>query len=214
MIYFSAFILISLKVTQALSESPDIPEGLQEIYKRNLSAWKAPRNFSKALPYYLSGYDEQKRPIWVCEFGKWDIRSFIEKGEESLDTLDKYVDHTLLTIYNSSISKDNKTIMAIGIMDWDGFQESQLFSVQTMNFYIEKTRLIYFVMGHAYHAYLINVNFVARTVLDMTKPILGEEFAKVEVFGTNEGPVCRNFTYVILNHASISGTENPDVIST
>ncbi|CAG7683988.1 unnamed protein product [Allacma fusca] len=40
------------------------------------------------FPYNLSDYDEDGAPIWVFELGKWDVRSFLEKDNETAFAMD------------------------------------------------------------------------------------------------------------------------------
>ncbi|CAG7719317.1 unnamed protein product, partial [Allacma fusca] len=40
-------------------------------------------------------------------------------------------------------------------------------------------------MTNLQSAYFINVNFFAEKILNLVRPVLGKEFAKFEIYGTN-----------------------------
>ncbi|CAG7827055.1 unnamed protein product, partial [Allacma fusca] len=39
-----------------------------------LYKWVPPMDLQLRFPYYLTGYDDENRSIWVVEFGKWNLR--------------------------------------------------------------------------------------------------------------------------------------------
>ncbi|CAG7820826.1 unnamed protein product, partial [Allacma fusca] len=42
--------------------------------------WEEPQYLREMYPYYLSGYDYEGRPIWIVEFGKFNIKKTVEMG--------------------------------------------------------------------------------------------------------------------------------------
>ncbi|CAG7834324.1 unnamed protein product [Allacma fusca] len=182
--YFSVSTLLSI-----VSSYEGIPEGvppeLVHLYNRGLENWKAPADFHAKFPYYHSGYDEDGKLVWVLELGKWDIQSAMEQGPEIRDLMDKYADQAVLTIYNSTYSKNGITPV-LGIVDMDGYSLKQLTSIKTVEFIVLKLRIIVIALTNAQSAYFINTNFVAQSFLNLVKPLLGRQFEKMEVYGTNK----------------------------
>ncbi|CAG7716192.1 unnamed protein product [Allacma fusca] len=159
------------------SQKPQIPAELQRLYNTDLETWVAPKEFLKDFPYYLSGFDEEDHPIWVLEFGRWDIRTTVERGPKSQAKFDKYVDQAVMIIYNSSIPDDGINPV-IGIVDFEGYNLRQLSSAKTLEYIIQKLRLILIALTNLQSAYFINVNFFAEKILNLVRPVLGKEFAK------------------------------------
>ncbi|CAG7827178.1 unnamed protein product, partial [Allacma fusca] len=69
---------INYILSQNVSEN--LVEDLDEI-----DSWEPPLNLQRAYPYYLTGFDEENRPIWVSEWGKFDLRKIVEGGNKSME---------------------------------------------------------------------------------------------------------------------------------
>ncbi|CAG7719489.1 unnamed protein product [Allacma fusca] len=166
----------------------EIPAELQHLFDSDLSSWKPPADIRTNYPYYLSGFDEDNRPIWILEFGKWDIRSALEKGEDVAANLDKHIDTAIWNFLDStktrSTSEDPVTEFVV-IIDANGYSFHQLNSLQAVSFVIKKLKLITIATRFASEVYAVNVNFVAEKLLTILKPVLGQEFEKFMIFGTN-----------------------------
>ena len=141
----------------------------------------------KNIPYYLAGHDYDGRPVWVMEFGKYDIRGHVTGGEEQAKRLDKYSDQLIWNILQSAdntTDPENPTDVVI-IMDMDGYSLQQLGSTQAVSFVLKFLKQALAVFNYIDAVYVINANFVANNLIQLVKPIFGPEFNKVEVFGTN-----------------------------
>ncbi|CAG7824717.1 unnamed protein product [Allacma fusca] len=166
----------------------EVPPELKYIPESDLGDWEPPKELSEALPYYLSGFDPEGRPIWVWEFGKWDLRQFLEKGEKWEKLVDRYFDKWLWRLYDSTNIKATKELPVKDgelIVDFEGFSYRQYSSPAALGFFLKKMRTIAYALPLANDAFFINVNFVARNVVELLKPIIGKDFHRIQIFGTN-----------------------------
>ncbi|CAG7722748.1 unnamed protein product [Allacma fusca] len=166
----------------------EVPRELQHLLNWDLDTWKPPEEIRKNFPYYLSGFDEENRPIWVMEFGKWDIRSMLEKGPEWEKALDKHVDQLLWNFYNSSGIRSTHDFPVKEIetlVDAEGYQMRQLTHAPTVAFTIRKLRLIVIAMTFAHKVYFVNTSYIGERFLNIMRPVLGKEFEKFDIYGTN-----------------------------
>ncbi|CAG7725811.1 unnamed protein product [Allacma fusca] len=186
--YLLTLFLMSTIICGVLTGHADflenLPPEIQPLYNSDLDTWKPPEHLKRNYPYYLSGFDEEDRPVWVLEFGKWNLRDIVEQGKDAVIEFDKYVNQVILNVYNSTITK-HEIVPAIIILDLDEYELSQLTSPATVAYYVEKLRLIVIAMKNLHAAYCINTNFVAQRFLNLIKPLLGKEFEKFEIYGNN-----------------------------
>jgi hypothetical protein len=161
---------------------------LQYILESDVDTWEPPIEISANFPYYLSGFDSENRPIWVLEFGKWDIRSLVEKREDLIDDLKKHVDQWLYRMYKSTGTKatpENPVKDLIVILDTEGLDLHQVSSAPALIVLIQHIRKIASCLQFAYVAYVVNASFVAKNLINLVKPLVSRDFARVEVLGTN-----------------------------
>ncbi|CAG7823906.1 unnamed protein product [Allacma fusca] len=71
--YFQPFSVLLLLICATLVTSNNLTDS-------EILAFDAPAEIKSSFPYYLSGYDEDGAPIWLFEFGKWDMRKYAEQG--------------------------------------------------------------------------------------------------------------------------------------
>ncbi|CAG7826571.1 unnamed protein product [Allacma fusca] len=174
--------------TEAQLNPEELPPELKHILESGIPEWEPPKELSEALPCYLSGFDFENRPIWVVEFGKWDLRSFLEKGEKWEKLVDRYVDKWLWRLYDSTYIKATKELPVKDgalIVDFEGFNYRQYSSPAALGFFLKKMRTVAHALPLTHDAFLINVNFVARNVVELLKPIIGRDFYRLQIFGTN-----------------------------
>ena len=139
------------------------------------------------LPYYLAGYDYDDRPVWVLEFGKYDIRGHVTGDEDRAKAFDKYADQVIWNILQSAdnVTDPENPTDVILILDMDGYSLEQLGSTHAVAFVLKFLKLVLGVFSYVDSVYVINANFVANNLIQLVKPLFGPEFNKVEVFGTN-----------------------------
>ncbi|CAG7732996.1 unnamed protein product [Allacma fusca] len=79
------FGICALFCAVALVTSRDVnhPDYENDIY---------PLELLEKFPYYLSGYDNEGSPVWVMEFGKWDVRALVEAGGDLRWAFDSYME--------------------------------------------------------------------------------------------------------------------------
>ncbi|CAG7722747.1 unnamed protein product [Allacma fusca] len=190
LVFLVLSVILSLVIleTQAQLPEEDVPSGLQHLLKWDLDTWKPPQEIADDFPYYLSGFGEDNRPIWVLEFGKWDIPGMLARGSKWEKILDKHVDQWLWRMWKSlGLKSDPKDPVteALVIVDMEGYGFKQLNSSEAMAFVVRKMRLVTLTLRFAFEAYAINTNFVGDAFLRILRPILGKDFEKLDIYGTN-----------------------------
>ncbi|CAG7701991.1 unnamed protein product [Allacma fusca] len=161
-----------------------LPPEIQSLYSSGLGNWTPPEHLQKNYPYYLSGFDEDEHPIWILEFGKWDLRVIVEQGKDAMVEFEKYINLFILNIYNSTITKE-EVLPLILIIDLDGYDLHQITSPPTLGYVVQNLRRVVVALKNLHAAYCINTNFVAQRFLNLVKPLLGKEFEKFEIYGNN-----------------------------
>ncbi|CAG7721045.1 unnamed protein product [Allacma fusca] len=99
-------------------------------------AYDSPPIVQENFPYYLSGYDEDGAPIWVFELGKWDVRTFLEKDNETAFAMDVACDQMLLRFKESAINSQAKQFLYI--CDMDKYSLRQASHLRTVQFVLSK----------------------------------------------------------------------------
>ncbi|CAG7827045.1 unnamed protein product, partial [Allacma fusca] len=104
--------------------------------------WKPPENFPKDYAYYWSGKDDEGRPLWIAELGKWNARNIVESGKEYMEKFDTYID-TIVINFGRSLNWKNTTDNSsypqiVLILDVEGFDYFQFTSVPTVQYVIKK----------------------------------------------------------------------------
>ncbi|CAG7639384.1 unnamed protein product [Allacma fusca] len=182
--FLGTFVIVRAQIMES-----DIPMEIRYILHQDLDVWEPPEEIRKNFPYYLSGFDEENRPVWVMEFGKWDVRGALEKGKDWESALDKHIDQWLYRMFNSSglrATPEEPVNEIIDIHDMDGYNIRQINSPRALAFIIRKMRTVSIAMRFAHSAYAINTNFIAENLLNILKPVLGKDFQKLIVYGTNK----------------------------
>ncbi|CAG7832872.1 unnamed protein product [Allacma fusca] len=110
-----------------------------------LDKWKAPKEMVEKFPYYVSGFDIEKRPVFVAEIGKWPVRQFVENGGEDLKNLDNHFKKFLrrVEIGPKAFFKESEmgASGSVVILDWDGFRLTQLIHEPTLQFFKSFSRI-------------------------------------------------------------------------
>ncbi|CAG7829652.1 unnamed protein product [Allacma fusca] len=191
--YLPVFLFLVLVPPPGSSYSIDNLENeiptLKYLKTEGLDKWEAPQGLHKNFPYYLSGFDEDNRPIWVMEFGKWDVRGVVEKGGQDLKDLEKYMDQWVYRMMESmkiKSSPDNLVDEVIIIFDMDNYTLLQLNSIPTVAFLLKKIQQLRDAMNFVETGYVVNANFMAQALVSMVRPVMGQDMEKIEVYGTNK----------------------------
>jgi hypothetical protein len=157
----------------------------------DLSAWEAPSELKKKFPYYLSGYDHEDRPVWIGEVGKYNVREQVERGEEAIQNLTKYLFQGGLRKMESLIVKDTPTReirQVFVISDWEGFDNTQSTHLPTVN-YVAHILLMYndFIRLGLGHALVIKQSYLTANGWESVKHLFGEGVIdKIEFVGEQE----------------------------
>ena len=67
-------------------------------------------------------------PVWVAEFGKWDLKKIFESGDAELEMkMDRYINKLIFNIL-SSIRDGGSADEIVAIVDMEGYTLAQLTS--------------------------------------------------------------------------------------
>ncbi|CAG7831689.1 unnamed protein product [Allacma fusca] len=182
----SFLILVSGEALTRL-DSHDV---VSNFIRDDVKAWEVPASLRDNYVYYWSGFDEEGRPLWILELGKWDIRKIVLSGNKTVSNFHKFVDKAIFNIINSmdlnSTEPDSPSQVA-GLIDMDGFDYTQLASVPTVEFILKKFKyLVPVIYKFVSHGYIVNTNAYAEILIQLLRPILGSVMERVEIFGTNK----------------------------
>ncbi|CAG7823792.1 unnamed protein product [Allacma fusca] len=156
----------------------------------DLDAWVTPKELQNAFPYYLSGFDEDCRPIWVGLLGRWDLSKFISKGESSAKAMEKFIQQAVYRIVTSTKNIPSGCGPVSGIViiyDTDGFNYRQITSGETISFFFNACRVyVPLIVQYFECVYFVNTNFMFRGLLRTARPIMGSVMERVEIYGTRK----------------------------
>ncbi|CAG7730892.1 unnamed protein product [Allacma fusca] len=103
-----------------------------------ISSWEAPMELQQKFPFYQAGYDNDGRPVWVIEFGKYNFSEQLMKGPEGAANLEKYMYQSAIRFFEESILDHGKetenVLLGLAIIDDEGFSFSQLSHAPTVSF--------------------------------------------------------------------------------
>lgn len=183
-------------------------EDFNEEYVNELLKWEAPYEIQKNYPYYLSGFDDEGSPVWIFEYGHWDVRGAIEKGPESEKIFDKYVEQMIVRFWESLkiySTEERKAEDFILIDDLKGFDQRQFSHVPTVAKVLGLFRKFIAIenkLGRKMKAgFGINLNFLATSVWGLSRPVLGDLTERIDVYGTNEDKWKNVLLKIIPRHA-------------
>ncbi|CAG7827673.1 unnamed protein product, partial [Allacma fusca] len=152
-----------------------------------LDKWKAPKEIRDKFPYYVSGFDIEKRPVFIFEFGKWPLRQFVEKGGEDFENLDTHFQQFFRRVeigprafFNASeIGADG----SVFIVDWDGFSPTQFIHAPTLQYSLKNFGTFQRIQDSFAYGFFLNVNAAASQFISLIKPLLGSQIKVYEATG-------------------------------
>ncbi|CAG7828256.1 unnamed protein product [Allacma fusca] len=157
-------------------------------FMNDLDAWEAPREIRERVPYYLAGYDYDRRPVWMVEVGKIDFRGLIEQGENTIANLEKYLLQSEINVIKSLQAADtpgDEIREALYIYDMEDFTMKQISHLPTVaaavRFGKKYSDLTVQFVGSIV---IINSNYATKLAADIARPAVGRLMEKVEVYGT------------------------------
>ncbi|CAG7831520.1 unnamed protein product [Allacma fusca] len=188
---FILFTILGIALGQEITDkNKNLVADYKDIDTEALLTWEAPREFQKAFPYYLSGFDEENAPIWIAEFGKWDVRKIIESGPENEKILRRYIQQFLKRAVESRSLKSTADIPVTEvncIIDMEGYGSQQASSPPTLAVTMWFAGQIEQAWRNKLKSgFIVNSNYLFTTVWNLMKPLLGRNVYKVEVFGNNK----------------------------
>jgi hypothetical protein len=190
---FAASLPKSILNSGLAKNSPDSNES-QDTFK--VETWRPSPELEKYFPYYLSGYDDEDRPIVVIEFGKWDVVAWSKRGKAAWENLERHVQrmkYILSTgIWNvrnvsqnaGDSAKPVVTDEMVAIVDFEDFTISQASNPGAVQFLIKWMGILETLQEKVHSVYFVNVNAISGVVIRLLKPTLGKVFERVEVYGT------------------------------
>ncbi|CAG7821955.1 unnamed protein product [Allacma fusca] len=160
--------------------------------EKDILEWEAPAEFPKMFPYYLSGYDMEGSPVWLMDFGAWDIRDIVDKGGESLSDLRKYMYQMIVrTAFEKSQNQDDGRNHKLGtpivIIDLNGYTVAKATHVKGVVVAMDMLRIIekFAQRGLIGSGYVVNANSIFESFWRLGKPLLGRISELIEIHGTN-----------------------------
>ncbi|CAG7631921.1 unnamed protein product [Allacma fusca] len=163
-------------------ENVTLPNG------ENIEEYEAPYGIPQRFPYYLAGVDEEKRPLWISEWGKWNLKEAVE--ENQLREFGFYflqLSHRVIkSIYGRSTS-DLPITRVSCILDFGDLNVEQVVHVPTVTYVLTAARLYREIIEKRLgEATVINANYPAVTLINLLRPVLGGLLNRVTVHGTNK----------------------------
>ncbi|CAG7829095.1 unnamed protein product [Allacma fusca] len=164
-------------------------------FLNDVEDWKAPENISKRFPYYLTGFDFEDRPIWVCEYGKYQWDDLMERNStELMIVTEKLLRKVVLNVFKSLAQKEtpDRTVrQAVLVIDYEGFNMKQMTTVfshpEIIEFIIRKSDeyrdILVAIIGEIV---LINANFAVAKGIDFIRPFVGELLERLTILGANK----------------------------
>ncbi|CAG7784916.1 unnamed protein product [Allacma fusca] len=158
-----------------------------ETTEAELENWEAPDEIQTQLPYYLSGYDEHGRPIWIFEAGKYPLQSLLDKGPETEAVMEKYIMQAGLRMTKSANDKNPDNDLQDVIFDFEGFEIRQFANPRTIAFIIEMVQKLNLHEGDSGdNIVFINVSPAMKSILTVAKQGFGQLFDKLVILGTDK----------------------------
>ncbi|CAG7719173.1 unnamed protein product [Allacma fusca] len=156
----------------------------------SLDTWISPREISSKFPYYISGFDNENRPIFVIEMGKWDLRTTIEAGGKDLEDLELHILQLFYRMeqagkYFRNGEEQGAEDVAI-ITDWEDYSLLQLASSPTVQFFLKHMAGFQRIQEQISYGFFVNANSVASTLINLARPIMGSVMERIEVHGTQK----------------------------
>jgi hypothetical protein len=177
------------------SVKQSIPSAAKSEEPFSIANWHAPPEIATKFPFYLSGYDNEDRPIGIIELGKWDARAWFKKGKEAWADLNRHAEKMLYIlksgIHARNTTDDNGDVVPVTdelglIIDFDGLNVAQVTTPQVLQFMTKYLGQLESLQHRISYAYFINVNAVASVIVRVLRPVLGSVFERIEVFGTQK----------------------------
>ncbi|CAG7785957.1 unnamed protein product, partial [Allacma fusca] len=173
-----------------VSATADAKTRSNEEQNAFLDNWTAPKKILEKFPYYVCGFDIEKRPVFVFEIGNWKIRSFVEKGGQDLEDLDNHIRKFFRRVEIGSRAFFNESEIGapdtVVIIDWEDFSLNQLIHAPTVQFVLHHFTAFQRLQDSLAYGYYLNVNAVASQFIALAKPILGSALERIEVLGTQK----------------------------
>ncbi|CAG7733120.1 unnamed protein product [Allacma fusca] len=158
-----------------------------EITETELENWEAPNEIQSQIPYYLSGYNDKGRPIWIFEVGKYPLLSLLDKGPETVAVLEKYFEQAGLRIVKSSTAKNPDNGLQDVIFDCEGADILRVANSRTIAFIVELVKKMGLQKGDTREkVVLINVSPPLKSVLTIAQKGFGQLFDQLFIFGTDK----------------------------
>ncbi|CAG7786698.1 unnamed protein product [Allacma fusca] len=167
----------------------EIPSELKLVLDPELEIWESPEELLRECPYYLSGFDEENRPIWILEFGVWPTKDILARGREWEDAYKKYVNKMYQNIFNSvtlRATTENPVKEVNLIMDLDKYTIRHFSSIKAASFATKTLQLLAAGAKLGHVVCIVNANSFSQVVLNFVRPVLGSALERVEIFGSNK----------------------------
>ncbi|CAG7837342.1 unnamed protein product [Allacma fusca] len=155
-----------------------------------LDTWEAPEEIQRNFPYFLAGYDYEDRPVWMAEVGKYNVRKWVERGDQDLKDLEKYCFQATVRIMKSMQAKDREgreIRQGVFVGDCEGLDMTQVAHIPTVVFVLTTAQTYRDIIAQALgQIIVINANYVTQIAADLARPLAGKLMENVEIYGTNK----------------------------
>ncbi|CAG7828481.1 unnamed protein product [Allacma fusca] len=164
---------------------------LEETIKivNGIETWDDPFNLKELLPYNLTGYDYEKRPVWMVDAGKLDFPSLAKKGQEAWATLEVFTVQAFLRAMKSTAALDSSSDEireGLFVYDMETFRMEQLNHLQVL---AEILRIVQKYNDLSLQLVggiiILNSNYATQVAVSLVRPLVGRLMEKVEIYGNN-----------------------------
>ncbi|CAG7718325.1 unnamed protein product [Allacma fusca] len=154
----------------------------------DIESWVAPSDISNKFVYYLAGYDEERRPIWVAETGNWFIKDIVQQGHTK--DFDLYLQQLAYRIIKSMAdisTPEDPVEEVVALLDFNNLAFEQLRHRPTVSYVLDLARDFRPVINkYLGDSVIINANYATEVVLNLIRPVLGSIFERLTIFGNSK----------------------------
>jgi len=141
-----------------------------------LGTWVAPEEVRKTCKYYLSGFDNEQRPVWIVDYGNWDLNTLLD-DDELEQALEHYIQQIVYRIECSFTIKNSTVRSWVLISDLGGKSEWS-----TLPFAVKMARKLTRFSDTVAYGYVFNMTWVSHAFVTSAKAFLGPAINRTKLY--------------------------------